>query len=739
MPSIICQRCHAINESNATSCQQCGARFCPYCHLLIESPNAAVCPHCGKRDTSFRPNRFGGTAAPSSSVSSQTYCSNCGSRISPGARTCPFCGRMGNVVTQSPVQGHGVMQPAQGNPAYTYAPAPEQVATTQKVCSKCRTPIPPGSSMCPIHGKFGGGSTLSESSELLPGRHTGEDWRRITEKRAATAAGQTHPPSRHTPPEEVYPQMSPMPVAAAQEAMPQSADQRVCPNCHNPVPDRSKVCPTCGNNRLPSEKTKPFVRAEDRYKATAAAQQAYAAYSPPQTYANYAPPQQDQYYGQPAMQPYEMAYPAPSPGFIEEIKPEKDRKPAKKSREIEGGAGRARQAKGSPLPILIALIALAGVIIMGIIFIMDQLKTPAPAVMPPSTNNPPSGSSKAPVISGIQYSDIGRTSATVTWKTDKKSNSIVIYCLDGGTLCENALDEAMVTDHVVKLTNLEQGKSYHITVKSRLGDSPDSLDASLESTAILRVSDVRDTTPPVISEVKVSNISSSAMGGSAEITWKTDEPATSQVSYGTSASYGTLQPSQTDTTPAIFHDVILYGLAPQTTFHYKVVSRDADGNEKSSPDATFATPAAAGSSVGDSAPDFTLPCADGSQVTLSALQGRKVIINFWNLDCQYCMKEMPDLQAIREKYKESDVAILIINSAAGGFTANRPALIGDAITRNNWTFTIPMDELGSVAQAYNVNSGIPVTFFVDSSGTIKSKQDGSFPNAAAIETMLNSY
>jgi peroxiredoxin len=593
--------------------------------------------------------------------------------------------------------------------------------------------------MCPIHGKFGGGSTLSEVSELLPGRHTGDLWRRIDEKRAAAAAGSTRAPLRHTPPEEVYPQMSAAPFSAPLTAIPQSADQRVCPNCNNPVPDRSKVCPTCGNNRLPSEKTRPFVKAEDRYKAAAAAQQAYAAYAPPQAYANYAPPQQDQYYGQPAMQPYEMAYPAPSPGFIEEIKPDKGRKPAKKPREYEERAGRARQAKGSPLPILIALIALAGVIIMGIIFIMDQLKTPAPAVIPPSTTTPPSGSSKAPVISNIQYSDISRTSATVTWKTDKKSNSIVIYCLDGGTQCENAKDDAMVTDHVVKLTSLEQGKAYHVTVKSRLGDSPDSLDASLESTAILRVSDVRDTTPPAISDVNVSNISSSAMGGSAEITWKTDEPATSQVSYGTSASHGTLQPSQTDTTLAKFHDVILYGLAPRTTFHYKVTSRDADGNEKSSPDATFITPAPAGSSVGDSAPDFTLACADGSQVTLSALHGKKVIINFWNLNCHFCMEEMPYFKEVRSKYPDSSVAMLIINSAAGGFSANRGEAVGAAITSAGWTFTVPLDEAGSVAQAYNVTSGIPVTFFIDSTGIIKSKQDGSFPSAAAIESRLNSY
>lgn len=736
MPSIICQRCHAINEPNSTTCQQCGARFCPYCHLLIESPNAAVCPHCGKKDTSFRPSRFGGPAAPvSSSGTSQSYCSNCGSKISPGTRTCPYCGRMGNVVTQSPVQGHGVMQPAQGDPAYAYAPAAEQVITTQKVCSKCRTPIPPGSSMCPIHGKFGGGSTLREGSELLPGRHTGDLWRRIDEKRTAAAASPTRIPSRLTPPEEVYPQMSAVPYAAPPEAMPQSADQRICANCNNPVPDRSKVCPTCGNNRLPAEKTRPYVKAEDRYRAAAAAQQPYAA--------AYAPPQQDQFYGQPAMQPmqpYEMAYPAPSPGFIEEIKPEKSRKPAKKAREYEDKTGRPRQqAKGSPLPILVALVALAGVIIMGVVFIMDQLKTPAPAVMLPSVTTPAVGSSQAPVITDVGYSDIGRTSATVTWKTDKKSNSIVIYCLDGGTVCENALDQAMVTDHVVKLTGLEQGKSYHITVKSRLGDSPDSLDASLEETRVLQLSDVRDTVPPVISDVAVSNISSSAMGGSAEITWKTDEPATSQVSYGTSAMYGTLQPSQTDTTMAKFHDVILYGLAPQMTFHYKVVSRDADGNERSSPDATFVTPAAAGSSIGDSAPDFTLACADGSQVTLSSLIGKKVIINFWNLQCHYCMEEMPYLQEVRGKYPESSVAMLVINSAAGGFPANRREAVGAQITTGGYTFNVPLDEMGSVAQAYNVTSGIPVTFFVDAKGIIKSKQDGSFPSTAAIEARLNSF
>jgi peroxiredoxin len=253
------------------------------------------------------------------------------------------------------------------------------------------------------------------------------------------------------------------------------------------------------------------------------------------------------------------------------------------------------------------------------------------------------------------------------------------------------------------------------------------------------VSDVRDTTPPVISEVNVSNISYSTWGGKAELTWKTDELATGQVSYGTSANYGPLGIGQTDTTLAKFHHFTFYTLIPRTIYHYRIVSRDADGNERSSPDATFVTHAPAGSSVGDSAPDFTLACADGSQVTLSSLQGKKAIISFWNLQCYYCMEQLPYFKAIREKYSESSVAVLMINSATGGFSVNRREAIGDAVTNNGYNFTVPLDESGSVAQAYSVTSRIPVTFFVDSTGIIKSKQDGSFPSTVAIESKLNSY
>ena len=94
---------------------------------------------------------------------------------------------------------------------------------------------------------------------------------------------------------------------------------------------------------------------------------------------------------------------------------------------------------------------------------------------------------------------------------------------------------------------------------------------------------VLDTTAPTISGRAVSGISDKA----ATITWSTNEPSTSQVDYGVTSGYGSSSPL--DTTHVTSHSVTLTGLAPQTTYNYRVRSRDAAGNERLSGNLTFTT------------------------------------------------------------------------------------------------------------------------------------------------------
>jgi kumamolisin len=85
-----------------------------------------------------------------------------------------------------------------------------------------------------------------------------------------------------------------------------------------------------------------------------------------------------------------------------------------------------------------------------------------------------------------------------------------------------------------------------------------------------------------LTSVQASSITTS----SAVITWQTDHPATSQVDYGTTTSYGS---RVVDTTNVANHSVTLSGLANNTTYHFKASSTDAYGNSGSSSDGTFTT------------------------------------------------------------------------------------------------------------------------------------------------------
>lgn len=93
-----------------------------------------------------------------------------------------------------------------------------------------------------------------------------------------------------------------------------------------------------------------------------------------------------------------------------------------------------------------------------------------------------------------------------------------------------------------------------------------------------------DTTPPVI-----SNVSASPGSITANITWTTDEPATSQVEYGETTSYGS--ETTKDNSLVTNHSVLVAGLEPSTLYHFRVRSEDASANPAVSGDETFTTTA----------------------------------------------------------------------------------------------------------------------------------------------------
>jgi hypothetical protein len=87
---------------------------------------------------------------------------------------------------------------------------------------------------------------------------------------------------------------------------------------------------------------------------------------------------------------------------------------------------------------------------------------------------------------------------------------------------------------------------------------------------------------PLISSISVSEVTMD----SAMIDWSTDMPAESLVEYGLTSSYGS---SAADSVLKTAHKIALKNLTSDTTYHFRVTSRNAYGFASSSDDSTFKT------------------------------------------------------------------------------------------------------------------------------------------------------
>ena len=101
-----------------------------------------------------------------------------------------------------------------------------------------------------------------------------------------------------------------------------------------------------------------------------------------------------------------------------------------------------------------------------------------------------------------------------------------------------------------------------------------------------------ETSLPTISGVAVAYKGKT----SAQIVWQTNKPCSSQVEYGRSTQYGFLEPaipqndpSTTKSTGVTSHFITITNLKAGATYHYRVKSKDAAGNEVVSGNFSFKT------------------------------------------------------------------------------------------------------------------------------------------------------
>ncbi len=126
----------------------------------------------------------------------------------------------------------------------------------------------------------------------------------------------------------------------------------------------------------------------------------------------------------------------------------------------------------------------------------------------------------------------------------------------------------------------------------------------------------------------------------------------------------------------------------------------------------------AGVPIGTEAPDFTLQVYGGSNVgamvNLSTLRGHPVILNFWSESCIPCLQEVPYLERFYSHYAvQHQFALLGINQS------DPKSDIATFGVDFHVSYPLLFDKGGSVNASYTVTA-IPTTYFIDSSGIVRS-------------------
>jgi thiol-disulfide isomerase/thioredoxin len=165
------------------------------------------------------------------------------------------------------------------------------------------------------------------------------------------------------------------------------------------------------------------------------------------------------------------------------------------------------------------------------------------------------------------------------------------------------------------------------------------------------------------------------------------------------------QPTSSSTSSKALIGVLLAGTAGIIIFLFVHLS--------SSNTPTIGTKKAAASCTkGDQClPDVSYIDTTGTAYTKQSLTGKVVVINFWATWCKPCLKEIPDLSKIQEKYQGRGVVVLGILASDNPDNATLLNFQSD----NDMTFPV-VRATSDILISYDYPGSLPTTFIYDRSG-----------------------
>lgn len=113
------------------------------------------------------------------------------------------------------------------------------------------------------------------------------------------------------------------------------------------------------------------------------------------------------------------------------------------------------------------------------------------------------------------------------------------------------------------------------------------------------------------------------------------------------------------------------------------------------------------------APEVSLSTLDGRTVSIHGLRGQPVLVTFWATTCVSCIREMPHLVELHERYNARGLEIIGV-----AMSYDRPDHVMELARARALPYTIALDTEDLAAQAFGSIRLTPTSFLISPEGRI---------------------
>jgi cytochrome c biogenesis protein CcmG, thiol:disulfide interchange protein DsbE len=128
---------------------------------------------------------------------------------------------------------------------------------------------------------------------------------------------------------------------------------------------------------------------------------------------------------------------------------------------------------------------------------------------------------------------------------------------------------------------------------------------------------------------------------------------------------------------------------------------------------------ATGTEVGAMMPEYSAMWLDGSKFEMESKKGKVVLLNLWATWCGPCRFEIPELQAIHDRYAAKNFEVVGVSVDESGVESVR-----DFVKEHEMTYPVVLDAEGKLANVFQT-SVLPTSVIIDRNGKIVWKKFGA--------------